>query len=84
MDQEHEVTQPGSLLNPDGTLYIDPVSGNPVPTYSQDDINQYTKALTGWKQIARLILRARTFVYESSAACTAGIRPPQSRTVARQ
>lgn len=34
------------LLNQDGTLVLQ--NGQPVPTYTQDDVNNLTKVLTGW------------------------------------
>lgn len=36
-----------SLLNLDGSIQIDG-SGNPIPTYTQTDVQQLAKALTGW------------------------------------
>lgn len=33
-------------LNIDGTLKLD--AGNPIPTYSQDTVNNFTKVFTGW------------------------------------
>jgi uncharacterized protein (DUF1800 family) len=45
------------ILNPDGTLQLDGL-GNPIPTYDQDDINNYTKVFTGW-----------TFCNAAAAAC---------------
>ena len=35
------------MLNPDGTLQLDG-QGNPIPTYTQDTINNFTKVFTGW------------------------------------
>jgi len=35
------------MLNPDGTLQRD-TNGEPIPTYSQDGVNNLTKVLTGW------------------------------------
>ena len=35
------------MLNQDGTLQLDG-SGNPIPTYDQDTVNNFTKVLTGW------------------------------------
>lgn len=35
------------MMNQDGTLKRD-ASNNPVPTYSQDTVNNLTKVLTGW------------------------------------
>ena len=35
------------LLNPDGTYQLDG-SGNPIPTYDQNNVNNLTKVLTGW------------------------------------
>jgi uncharacterized protein (DUF1800 family) len=35
------------LLNQDGTLQRD-VNNDPIPTYSQDTVNNLTKVLTGW------------------------------------
>jgi len=36
-----------SMLNPDGSVQTD-ASGNPIPTYTQADVQQLAKALTGW------------------------------------
>src|SRR5262249_43410110 len=36
-----------SQLNSDGTLQLDG-SGNPIPSYSQDDVMALGRALTGW------------------------------------
>lgn len=35
------------MLNQDGTLQLDG-SNQPIPTYSQDTVNNFTKVLTGW------------------------------------
>ena len=35
------------MLNQDGTLQLDG-QGQPIPTYTQDTINNFTKVLTGW------------------------------------
>src|ERR1043165_2609126 len=35
------------LLNPDGTPQRD-AQGNPIPTYSQADVNEFTRVFTGW------------------------------------
>jgi uncharacterized protein (DUF1800 family) len=35
------------VLNPDGTQVLDG-SGNPIPTYTQDTVNNVTAAFTGW------------------------------------
>ena len=35
------------MLNQDGTLQLD-ASGNPIPTYDQTTVNNFTKVLTGW------------------------------------
>ncbi len=35
------------MLNQDGTLQSDG-SGQPIPTYEQEDVNNFTKVLTGW------------------------------------
>ncbi len=35
------------MLNQDGTLQLD-ANGNPIPTYSQNTVNNFTKVLTGW------------------------------------
>ena len=35
------------MLNQDGTLQRD-ASNNPIPTYSQDTVNNLTKVMTGW------------------------------------
>ncbi len=35
------------MLNQDGTLKLDG-SGNPIPTYTQDTVNNFTKVFTGW------------------------------------
>ena len=36
------------MLNQDGTLQLDG-QGNPIPTYSQDTVNNFTKVFTGWR-----------------------------------
>jgi len=36
------------LLNQDGTLQLDG-QGNPVPTYDQNVVNNFTKVFTGWR-----------------------------------
>ena len=35
------------VLNPDGTPQRD-VQGNPIPSYSQADVNEFTRVFTGW------------------------------------
>jgi uncharacterized protein (DUF1800 family) len=35
------------LLNPDGTPQRD-AQGNPIPTYAQADVNEFTRVFTGW------------------------------------
>ncbi|HYV82169.1 MAG TPA: DUF1800 domain-containing protein [Pyrinomonadaceae bacterium] len=35
------------LLNPDGTLQRD-AQGNTIPTYTQADVNEFTRVFTGW------------------------------------
>ena len=35
------------MLNQDGTLQFD-VNGKPIPTYSQETVNNFTKIFTGW------------------------------------
>lgn len=35
------------MLNQDGTLQLDN-QGNPIPTYDQDTVNNFTKVFTGW------------------------------------
>lgn len=35
------------LLNPDGTLQTD-ANGNPIPTYSESDVQGFARAYTGW------------------------------------
>jgi len=36
------------MLNPDGTLQLDGM-GNPIPTYDQNTVNNFTKVFTGWR-----------------------------------
>ena len=36
------------LLNPDGTTINDPGTGQPLPTYTQDDIREMARIFTGW------------------------------------
>jgi uncharacterized protein (DUF1800 family) len=36
------------MLNPDGTLQLDG-QGNPIPTYDQTTVNNFTKVFTGWR-----------------------------------
>jgi uncharacterized protein (DUF1800 family) len=40
-------------LNPDGTPVLDS-SGNPVPTYTQTTVNEFTRVFTGWRFAAGL------------------------------
>jgi uncharacterized protein (DUF1800 family) len=35
------------MLNPDGTVRLDG-QGNPIPTYNQDTVNNFTQVFTGW------------------------------------
>jgi uncharacterized protein (DUF1800 family) len=35
------------MLNQDGTLKLDP-QGNPIPTYTQTEVDGFTKVFTGW------------------------------------
>ena len=35
------------LLNPDGTKQLD-AQGNTIPTYTQADVNEFTRVFTGW------------------------------------
>ncbi|MBX3245173.1 MAG: DUF1800 domain-containing protein [Acidobacteria bacterium] len=35
------------MLNQDGTLVLDS-NGDPIPTYSQEDVENFTKVFTGW------------------------------------
>lgn len=35
------------MMNPDGTLILDG-GGNPIPTYDQNTVNNFTKVFTGW------------------------------------
>jgi uncharacterized protein (DUF1800 family) len=35
------------MLNPDGTLQLDG-QGQPIPTYTQENINEFSKVFTGW------------------------------------
>ena len=35
-------------LNPDGTQQLDP-SGQPIPTYTQDTVNNFARVFTGWR-----------------------------------
>jgi uncharacterized protein (DUF1800 family) len=39
-------------LNPDGTLQLDG-SGNPIPTYTQDTIDNFARVFTGWTYPAK-------------------------------
>jgi hypothetical protein len=36
------------MLNQDGTLQLDGL-GNPIPTYDQNTVNNFTKVFTGWR-----------------------------------
>jgi uncharacterized protein (DUF1800 family) len=36
------------MLNPDGTLQLD-AQQNPIPTYDQNVVNNFTKVFTGWR-----------------------------------
>lgn len=35
------------MLNQDGTVQVDG-QGNPIPTYTQEDVNNFSKVFTGW------------------------------------
>ncbi len=37
-------------LNLDGSFKIDAVTGDPIPTYTQTDVQEMARALTGWNQ----------------------------------
>lgn len=41
------------LMNQDGTLQLDP-QGNPIPTYDQSTVNNFTKVFTGWRDCRTL------------------------------
>lgn len=41
-----------NLLNNDGTMILDS-SGNPIPTYSNDDITEYARLWTGFESPAK-------------------------------
>ena len=41
------------MLNQDGTLQLDG-QGNPIPTYDQDKVNNFTKVFTGWRDCRTL------------------------------
>jgi uncharacterized protein (DUF1800 family) len=41
------------LLNQDGTFQLDG-QGDPIPTYDQDKINNFTKVFTGWRDCRTL------------------------------
>ena len=36
------------MLDNQGRVIIDPVTNQPIPTYSQDTVNNFTKVFTGW------------------------------------
>ena len=36
------------MLNQDGTVQVD-TGGNPIPTYDQNTVNNFTKVFTGWR-----------------------------------
>lgn len=38
------------MLNPDGTRKIDPVSGQPIPTYTNEDIINFSRGWTNFKR----------------------------------
>jgi hypothetical protein len=40
-------------MNQDGTLQLDP-QGNPIPTYDQTTVNNFTKVFTGWRDCRTL------------------------------
>jgi len=47
------------LLNQDGTVQRDG-AGNPIDTYSQDDVNNFTKVMTGWQRCETSACPSRT------------------------
>ena len=56
------------MLNDDGTLQLDG-NGNPIPTYTQDQVQAFAKAYTGWTYAT------------STAACPASFPTPQPTTL---
>jgi cullin-associated NEDD8-dissociated protein 1 len=38
------------MLNPDGSRKIDPVSGQPIPTYTNEDIINFSRGWTNFKR----------------------------------
>ncbi len=46
------------MLNPDGTLQTDG-QGNPIPTYDQATVNNFTKVFTGWRDCRPADLNAQ-------------------------
>src|SRR5207302_1598641 len=58
------------LLNEDGTYQLDG-NGNPIPTYTEDDIQQIAKALTGWTFTTQLGAQSTTQSFTSNANRTA-------------
>ena len=46
------------MLNPDGTLQLDG-QNNPIPTYDQNTVNNFTKVFTGWRDCRPADLNAQ-------------------------
>jgi uncharacterized protein (DUF1800 family) len=36
------------LLNPDGTVVVDPETGAPIPSYTQETVEEFSRVFTGW------------------------------------
>jgi len=41
------------MLNPDGTRKIDPVSGQPISTYTNEDIINFSRGWTNFKRLEK-------------------------------
>ncbi|MEQ1606165.1 MAG: DUF1800 family protein [Pyrinomonadaceae bacterium] len=49
------------LLNPDGTVQLD-AQNNPIPSYTQDTINNLTRVMTGWSFCTALTAACPNYV----------------------
>jgi uncharacterized protein (DUF1800 family) len=66
------------MLNQDGTLQLDG-QGNPIPTYDQNTVNNFTKVFTGWRDCRPADLNASC---PNNTAGTQNYKDPMSLATA--
>jgi hypothetical protein len=62
------------MLNQDGTYQLD-VGGNPIPTYDQETVNNFTKVLTGWRLCSVVGASCPNLTLTRCCSMPASIRP---------